>query len=354
MACAAIAAAHADGVVEPAPYQWHLPPGFPPPLIPADNPMSDAKVALGKRLFYETRLSSTGGYSCASCHRAELAFTDGRAHAVGATGDTVRRSAMSLANVAYSPAFTWGNSRIGSLEAQMHTPLFNRHPLEMGLRINGREAIAALAGDAAYGAQFSAAFPGEASPLTMDHVIKAIAAFERTLISGRSAFDRYVFSDDALAMSEPAKRGMSLFFSARLGCSECHSGINFSGPLIYQTHEKAIALFANNGLYRVNPRGDYPATDQGLIEVTHSPADMGKFKVPTLRNIALTAPYMHDGSLETLPQVLDHYSRGGRRNPHQDRRVRRTPLSAEERADLLEFLGSLTDRNFVENPQFRP
>jgi cytochrome c peroxidase len=316
--------------------------------------MSDAKVALGKRLFYDTRLSATGAYSCASCHRAELAFTDGRAHAVGATGDTVRRSAMSLANVAYSPAFTWGNSRIDSLESQMHTPLFSRHPLEMGLHIDGREVISALAGDAGYSAQFSAAFPREANPLTMDHVIKAIAAFERTLISGRSAFDRYVFSDDSQAMSEPAKRGMSLFFSARIGCSECHSGINFSGPLIYQTHDKAAALYANNGLYRVNPRGDYPVADQGLIEVTHSPTDMGKFKVPTLRNIALTAPYMHDGSLENLQQVLDHYSQGGRHNPHQDRRVRPTPLSPEERTELLEFLDSLTDRDFVENPQFRP
>jgi cytochrome c peroxidase len=316
--------------------------------------MTDAKVALGKRLFYDTRLSSTGTYSCGSCHRAELAFTDGRAHALGATGQSVRRSAMSLANVAYGPAFTWGDPRVQSLEAQMRTPLFNRHPVEMGVHIDGRELSAAVSQDPTYGAQFTAAFPEGPNLASMANAIKAIAAFERTLISGRSAFDRYVFSDDTHAMSESAKRGMSLFFSARIGCSECHSGINFSGPLIYQTHEKATALFANNGLYRLDARGDYPRTDRGLMEVTHRSADMGKFRVPTLRNVALTAPYMHDGSIENLPLVLNHYSRGGRHNPHQDRRVKPTPLTAAERADLLEFLDSLTDREFVENPQFRP
>jgi len=354
MACAALVAAHADSTGELPPYRWQLPPGFPPPTIPADNPMSDAKVALGKRLFYETRLSSTGAYSCATCHRAELAFTDGRPHAIGATGEPVRRAAMSLANVAYSPAFTWGDPRVRSLEAQMRTPLFNRHPLEMGLHADDREAMAALSHDHGYAEQFSAAFPDATVPMSMDHLIKAIAAFERTLISGRSPFDRYVFSDDPQAMSEPAKRGMSLFFSVRIGCSECHSGINFSGPLVYQGHEKASALFANNGLYSLNAHGDYPRSDQGLMEVTHRPADMGKFRVPTLRNIALTAPYMHDGSLATLQQVLDHYSRGGQHNPHQDAKVRPTPLSAAERTELLAFLYSLSDADFVKDPRFQP
>jgi cytochrome c peroxidase len=261
---------------------------------------------------------------------------------------------MSLVNVAYSPAFTWGDSRVRSLEAQMRTPLFDRHPLEMGVHIDGRELSGALSQDAEYGAQFAAAFPADRNAASISNTIKAIAAFERTLISGRSAFDRYVFSDDTEAMSESAKRGMKLFYSTRIGCSECHSGINFSGPLLYQTHEKATALFANNGLYRLNARGDYPHTDRGLIEVTHRPADMGKFRVPTLRNIALTGPYMHDGSIDSLQQVLDHYSRGGSHNPHQDRRVKPTPMTAEERADLLGFLDSLTDREFVTNPQFRP
>jgi cytochrome c peroxidase len=336
------------------PYQWQLPPGFPPPLVPADNPMSDAKVALGKRLFYETRLSSTGTYACASCHRAELAFTDGRAHAVGATGEPVRRAAMSLANVAYSPSFTWGDPRVHTLEAQMRTPLFNRHPLEMGASVDGGAALAAISQDGGYRQQFAAAFPDAANPLSMDNVIKAIAAFERTLISGRSAFDRYVFSDESTAMTEPAKRGMALFFSARIGCSQCHAGINFSGAVIYQGHTQERAVFANNGLYNLHARGDYPQSDQGLTEVTHRGADMGKFRVPTLRNVALTAPYMHDGSLGTLEQVLDHYANGGRHSPRQDARVRPLSLSAAERAEVLEFLHSLTDRDFVDDPRFRP
>jgi cytochrome c peroxidase len=354
LACAAFAVAHADTPVPEPPYQWRLPPGFPPPLVPPDNPMSDAKIALGKRLFYDVRLSSTGTYSCGSCHRPELAFTDGRPRAIGATGDPVRRAAMSLANVAYNPAFTWSNPRIKTLEAQMRTPLFNRHPLEMGQKPDGREIKLTLSNDGEYVEQFIAAFPADAEPVSLANLIKAIAAFERTLISGRSAFDRYVFSDDPTAMSDSAKRGMSLFFSARIGCSQCHSGINFSGPLNYQGHDKGNALFANNGLYNLGTGGAYPRTDQGLTEITHRSADMGKFRVPTLRNIALTAPYMHDGSLENLVQVLDHYSRGGQHSPLQDARVKPVPLSKAERGELLEFLNSLTDREFVEDPRFRP
>jgi cytochrome c peroxidase len=354
MACAAIAAAHADSPVETSGFEWRLPPGFPTPVVPADNPMSLVKVALGKRLFFDTSLSVTGNYSCASCHRPELAFTDGRPHAIGATGEPVRRAAMSLANVAYNPAFTWGDPRIATLEAQMRTPLFNQHPLEMGLKPDDGALQVALSHDQDYASRFSAAFPADAAPVTWSNLIKAIASFERTLISGRSAFDRYVFSDEADAMSEPAKRGMNLFFSARIGCSQCHSGINFSGPLIYQGHDKASAIFANNGLYRIGTGGGYPHSDQGLTEITHRPSDMGKFRVPTLRNVALTAPYMHDGSMQTLEQVVEHYSRGGRHAPSQDKRVRPTPMAAAERSDLQEFLRSLTDPEFVGNPQFQP
>jgi cytochrome c peroxidase len=316
--------------------------------------MSDAKVFLGKRLFYETRLSSTARYSCSACHNPGLSFTDGRARSIGATGDSVRRAAMNLANAAYSPSYTWGDPSVRTLEMQMRTPLFNRHPVEMGLKNRGVENVAALAADADYVQQFAAAFPNDAAPMTMNHVIMAIASFERTLISGRSPFDRYVFSDDAAAMSESAKRGMSLFFSARVGCSQCHSGLNFSGPLIYQGHEQARAIFANNGLYNLNAEGEYPHNDQGLIEITHAPGDMGKFKVPTLRNVALTAPYMHDGSVATLELVLNHYAQGGQHSPLQDRKVKPVPMSAMDRRDLLDFLDALTDNEFVQDPRHRP
>jgi cytochrome c peroxidase len=313
--------------------------------------MSAEKVALGRRLFFETRLSSTGRYACSSCHRPELAFTDGRAHALGATGEPVRRGAMSLTNVAYNAAFTWGSAKVRSLESQMRQPLFNEHPVEMGLKAGGASAVNALSSDPTYRAQFAAAFPGDTPALSMERIIKAIAAFERTLISGRSPFDRFVFDDDRAAMPPPAKRGMDLFYSARVGCAQCHSGLNFSGPMLYEGHVSDAALFANTGLYDVDGHGGYPPTDQGLIEVSHRTADMGKFRVPTLRNVALTAPYMHDGSLPSLEAVLDHYVKGGHKSARQDARVRPFDLSAAERADLLAFLGSLTDREFVENSE---
>jgi len=196
------AAQAADTPSAPA-YEWRLPPGFPRPAVPADNPMSAAKVELGRRLFHETRLSSTGRYACASCHRPELAFTDGRAHALGATGESVKHSAMSLANVAYNPAFTWSGTKVRSLESQMRQPLFNQHPVEMGLTLSGAgAAVEALSAEAPYRNQFAAAFPGDAAPISMANVIKAIAAFERSLISGRSPFDRYVYDDDATALSD--------------------------------------------------------------------------------------------------------------------------------------------------------
>jgi cytochrome c peroxidase len=369
LACVALNAARAEDALPPPAYEWRLPPGFPRPVVPADNPMSSSKRELGRRLFHDTRLSSTGQYACASCHRPELAFTDGRPRAVGATGKTLKRGSMSLANVAYNPAYTWGDARVRTLESQMRLPLFNEHPVEMGLKGDARLAVERLSGDTTYRDLFTAAFPDDAAPVSIDHVITAIATFERTLVSGRSPFDRYVFDDERAALSDAAKRGMALFFSARVGCAQCHAGLNFSGPVVYEGHQQARALFANTGLYDVDGRGGYPRSDRGLMDVSHRAADMGKFRVPTLRNVALTAPYMHDGSLPDLDAVIDHYARGGRRcsrahcvaarqaGAHQDfrrdPRIRPFALSQAERADLLAFLGSLTDREFVEDPRFR-
>jgi cytochrome c peroxidase len=259
---------------------------------------------------------------------------------------------MTLTNVAYNAAFTWGNPQVRSLEAQMRQPLFSEHPVEMGLDVQGIDALKSIAQDATYREQFAAAFPG-GDALSMQHIIMAIAAFERTLISGRSAFDRYVFDDEHDAISESAKRGMALFFSRRVGCVQCHSGFNFSGPVVYEGHTQEHALFANTGLYNLHGRGGYPATDRGLSEITHRSADTGKFRVPTLRNVALTAPYMHDGSLASLEQVLEHYARGGEHSPLQDSRIRPFALADAERSDLLAFLASLTDREFVDNPKLQ-
>jgi len=336
-------------------FHWDLPPGFPPPVVPAGNPMSPQKVELGRRLFREPHLSLSGTYSCISCHRPELAYTDGRAKAIGATHDETRRSAMTLTNVVYNAAFTWGDPTLGSLEAQMLQPLFNEHPIEMGLK--GREADVEqwLASDTGYAQLFSSAFGDDPAPVSVGNVVRAIAAYERTLISGYSPFDRYVFGDDRDALSASAKRGMALFYSERVGCAQCHSGPNFSGTMRYQGHEQAVAMFANTGLYSIDGHGSYPSGDQGLFEITRKPADMGKMRVPTLRNVALTAPYMHDGSIATLGEVIDHYAQGGRqlpdgpgaRNHLVDRRIRGFKISPAEKADLISFLESLTDNQFI-------
>jgi cytochrome c peroxidase len=286
--------------------------------------MSDAKVELGRRLFCEPRLSVTGTQACSSCHQSARAFTDGRARARGATGAPTRHSAMTLANVAYEAAYTWSTLGVHTLEQQMSEPLFGAHPVELGL--NGRQAqlTTLLSADAVYRPLFVAAFPGDPAPVSIDHVVKAIASFERTLISGRSAFDRYVFDDQRGALSAEARRGMALFYSSRAGCAQCHDGLNFAGPLRYQGHRSAHARYANTGIA----------------------ADPGRFRVPTLRNIALTAPYMHDGSIATLAEVIEHYDAGGRQGV--DPRIRPLHLSAAEKSELLAFLDSLTDGEFVQ------
>ena len=304
--------------------------------------MSDAKVALGCRLFFETRLSVTNTFSCASCHHPELAFTDGRALAVGAKGDSMHRGAMSLTNVAYNPAFTWASETVVTLERQMEQPLFNEHPLEMGLKRDDRALLEWLAQQENYAAAFRQSFPQEAAPVTIPNVLKAIASFERTLISGRSPFDRYVYDDDRSAFSEGARRGMRLFYSDRSGCAHCHFGLNFSGPIVHRGKPEQRALFANNG--------SAVKGDEGLSVETKRPQDRGRFRVPTLRNIALTAPYMHDGRFATLEQVLEHYAGGGIHSEAigtVDSQIRRLDLSAEEKRDLVEFLRNLTDTSFV-------
>ena len=299
------------------PYAWELPRGFPQPAVPADNPMSAAKVALGGKLFADPRLSVTGRYSCRSCHAPQRSFTDGRPRSLGATGMLLPLNAPTLLNAAYSPSLGWNDAGVTSLEQQMRGPLFNQHPPELGLA--GREATVeqSLAGDAALAGEFAAAFPDEVPAVTMENVIRAIAAYERTLFAGGSAFDRYVFGGEQAALDAEQKRGMELFYSERSGCSACHGGINFAGPWVDTAQPRAKAVFADTG------------TGQSV-------------RVPTLRNLASTAPYMHDGRFASLDAVLDHYERLAG-DPAADPRLRRAPLTTAERASLVAFIQSLND-----------
>ena len=346
----------------PEPYTWQLPKGFPVPVVPTDNPMSDSKVELGRHLFYDTRLSVTGDVSCATCHQQALAFTDGNAGSIGATGEIHRRGAMSLANVAYSLSLNWDGFEPMDLETQLLTPLFGQDPVEMGLP-RTPAALEPLRRDDPMMSLFHSAFPDDSAPVSFDNLAKALAAFQRTLISGDAPYDRYWNHGDEDALSPAQKRGMGLFFSSRLSCSECHRRFNFSGPLRHQGSRPRRAELHNTGLYNLEG-GAYPDSDQGRFEQTREPSDMGRFRPPTLRNIAVTAPYMHDGSIATLDGVLDHYAAGGRTvtsgphagigrdNPWKSEEVQGFTLSAEERRDLLAFLHSLTDDTFLQNPRF--
>jgi cytochrome c peroxidase len=328
---------HAAAPGTGAAYAWHLPRGFPTPAVPADNPMSAAKVALGQRLFFEPRLSVTGQYSCASCHNPTKAYSDGKALAVGATGEVLNHSAMPLINVAYNISFGWTKPELQSLETQMLEPLLNEHPVELGM--GGRQAAvqALLAADPSYRAAFDESFAHQPPPVSFENMVKAIAAFERTLIYGNSPFDRYVFGGDHSALSAREKHGMQLFFSPRAGCGSCHSGLNFSGNWRDAQGDTGKPAFADNGLTDARARADGGAANE--------PAGRA-MRVPTLRNIALTAPYMHDGRFPTLDAVLDHYARTAQQ--HQgDARLQTFDLSSEERADVIAFLHTLTDSDLA-------
>ncbi len=345
------------------PFDLRVPAHFPAPPIPADNPLSAAKVELGRYLFYDVRLSRTGHTACATCHVQARAFTDGKPRAVGDTGEVHARGSMSLVNVAYASRLGWQNPLLDRLEAQARVPMFGEDPVEMGLSGHEAEVVALLRADPVYARLFPAAFPGEAAPFTIAGVTRAIASFERTIISGRSPYNRFVTGDEG-ALGPAARRGMDLFLSERLECFHCHGGFNFSDSV---THAGAVSperAYHNTGLYNLGPQGAYPPGSGGLYDTTRDPADMGRFRAPTLRNIAVTAPYMHDGSVPTLEAVLDHYSEGGRtlaegphagvgaKNPHKSEFIAGFVLTAGERADVIAFLQSLTDEELLTDPRF--
>jgi len=337
-------------------WEWDLPAGFPTPGVPADNPLTAEKIELGRYLFLDKRLSGNSTQSCATCHRPELAFTDGVAHAVGSTGEPHPRSAMSLANVAYNSTLTWQDPTVTTLEDQALVPMFNTHPIELGLAGNEDDLLERLGADTAYPAMFAAAFPGDPEPLTISNIARAIASFERTLISGDAPYFRWIYGDDRTALGPAARRGMGLFFSDRMKCSTCHVGFTFSGPIRARGLAEIEPAFHNTGLYSVDELGNYPAESPGAIEKTGREEDRGAFRAPTLLNIELTAPYMHDGSIASLPDVIDFYADGGRgagrNNPNKSERIAGFELAPGEKDDLIEFLESLTDRAFVEDPRF--
>ena len=346
-------------------YRWDLPDDFPQPKVPDDNSMSVAKVELGRFLFYDRRMSINEARSCGDCHEQRLAFTDGKEVAVGITVNEIHsKNALSLTNVAYNSVFNWANPNFTTLEHQALGVLINDDPIELGWTDKEEVILDRFRHDSQYPELFARAFPDEAKPINMDNVIKAISSFQRIWISGNSAFDRYNRGDKS-AMSESAQRGLDLFFGERLECFHCHAGFNFSQTVDHEGVAFTQIEFHNTGLYNIGENHLYPSDGTGLWRITGNEQDMGKFRPPTLRNIALTAPYMHDGSMDTLESVIvDHYARGGRlisdgpnagdgsKTPYKSGFVLGFQLTEQEKLDLLAFLDSLTDWEFICNPEF--
>lgn len=315
-------------IVEPKAFEWDLPAGFAEPIVPANNEMSTDRVRLGKMLFFDPILSIDSTMSCSSCHLAEAGFADHHPLSLGVEGRVGARNAPTLTNVAYHPYF-FREGGSPTLEQQVLGPICNN--LEMGFnaallaqRLKDHPVYEPLAQEA-YGREIG-----------LFVLTRAIAAYERTMISGDSPYDRFIRDEDPQALSAAAQRGLTLFESERTNCTQCHGEIDFS-----------LYGFENNGLYD-------SFLDKGRFAITLNSADIGKFKVPTLRNIALSWPYMHDGSLKSLEEVVEHYNEGGNGHLNQSSYVRPLGLDQKEIADLVAFLESLTDEEFINNPAFRP
>jgi cytochrome c peroxidase len=325
-------------------WRWDLPPGFPAPRVPASNPMTRAKVELGRRLFADARLSGNGTLACSGCHDPARDFTDGRARPRGAEGDEHPRSAPSLVNAAYARTLGWDDPGTARLEDQARVPLFNEHPIEMGLAGREEQVLERLSADPATARLFRRAFPGERESVTVENVARALASYERTLIAAGSPYDRWAYLADADALSPEARAGAALFFSSRLACSRCHAGFTLSGPVDYAGAELAESRFHNTGLYDEDGSGRYPEPNTGVHRFTGRASDMGLFRAPSLRNVARTAPYMHDGSIATLEQVVEHYAAGGRAgaSPLRDPLITGFEISEREKRELVRFLESLS------------
>lgn len=342
------------GVPDPTPYNLNAPFYFGDNMeLPEDNPLTEEGVELGRRLFYDKRLSLDNTVSCGSCHQQSLAFTDGMAVSTGINGQKTRRSSMSLVNLLWSSHFFW-DGRAETLEEQALQPIEN--PIEMNQSLAA--TIAKLQGASEYPDLFTRAFGSQ--DITTDRMGKALAQFMRALVSSGSRYDEFLLGNTD-ALTEQEKLGMELFFthpepsiSLRGGnCGDCHVNILTSGVF------GSFDGFKNNGL------DNDVDLDEGLAAVTGRSFDKGKFKIPSLRNIALTAPYMHDGRFATLEEVLDHYNEHAKRSETVDPLILEASnepvvpggdiklhLTEDEKQAILAFLHTLTDNNFINNEKF--
>ena len=305
-----------------------IPAGFPKIEFPDDNQFTIDRWKLGRKLFYEKALSLNNTVSCGSCHKPELAFSDNVARSLGDNGIVGRGNAPTLSNVAYHPYFTRAGG-VPTLEMQILVPIqehdeFNTNIVDIAERLKQMPEYVEAAQNC---------YNREMDPFV---ITRAIATFERSLVSGNSRYDAYIQKGDFDALNKQEKRGLQLFLSDKTNCSKCHTGFDFTNY-----------AFENNGLYTVY-------ADSGRFRVTGIETDRAKFKVPSLRNVELTAPYFHDGSTQTLESVVEHYNFGGVAHPNKSEFVKPLGLTQEEKDDLVAFLKSLTDAAFAGNSEFRP
>jgi cytochrome c peroxidase len=314
---------------------------------------------LGRYLFFDRRLSINNTRSCGTCHNPQFAFTDGYKRSLGAFADLHQRNTQPLFNLSYLKYFTAADSTLHSPLQQMNNPLFNTHPIEMGVKGNEDSILKRIKNDKVYQELFSSAN----SKITLENIKLAINDFIFSLQSNSSNYDKYV-KGDTNTLNKSEKRGLQLFFSSELKCSSCHGGINFSTPSI--TSEKGDTLFYfNTGLYNLDGKGYYPEYDQGLYQLTQNKIDMGKFRVTTLRNLAFTAPYLHDGSAASLLELINIYANGGREitdginkgdgksNPYKHSLIHGFIISEIDKVNLNNFLLSLSDSSFIQNKNYQ-
>ncbi len=317
-------------------------------------------VTTGRYLFYDRRLSVNNTKACGSCHAQEFSFTDGYTRSIGAMGDLHQRNSKPSINLQALKYYTSSDSSVQQVEQQMTGPMFNTHPIELGIKGNEEIILKRLEADTMYQRLFTQIFKGHKQPFSFNNIQKAIAAFIKTITAYNSPYDNFL-QRDSNALSLQQQQGRLLFFSAALKCSQCHGGKNFSTPVNVLPGE-SINYYHNTGLYNIN--NSYPAADAGLYITTGNKSDNGKFKVPGLRNIAFTAPYYHDGSALTLEEVIDNYSRGGRlinnginkgdgkNNNLKSQLINGFTLTLQQRKALISFLYALSDSSVLTNPAY--
>ncbi len=333
--------------------------GLPPVPIPGDNPQTPEKVALGERLFNDKRFSGDGTVSCATCHDPKKAFTDGLPVAEGIKGLKGTRNSPTVVNAAYYTTQFW-DGRAKSLEEQAKAPFIN--PVEHGLKSH-EPILEVIRKDDQYVKAFKEVFGVGPNEITIDHVVKAIAAFERTVVAGDSPFDRYMYGGDKSAMSASAIRGLELF-RTKARCQDCHTigqtsatftdnkfhnlGVGFSKiePRLFEIVEAVRKAKEAGKDVDESVLTKEDISELGRFVVTLDMEDIGRFKTPTLRNVAVTGPYMHDGSIETLEEVIELYNQGGEENPMLDSGIRPLNLTEQEKKDLVEFMKALTSPQF--------